>query len=76
MLSTTERTDLEVKLKKTKDLSEWKRIFVVLGYDEGQSVEEIAETLRISPFTVEDYLKEYKSNNKTKNDPRGGSDSK
>jgi transposase len=75
-LSTSERIDLELKLKKTKDLSEWKRIFAILGFDAGQSVEELSKTLRLSPFTIEDYLKEYNSNDKTKNDPRGGGSSK
>lgn len=31
---------------------------------------------RLSKWTVEEYLKEYSSHNKTKNDPRGGSSSK
>lgn len=75
-LSVSERSILESRLKKTKDLSEWKRIFAILGFDEGQSIEELAETLRLSRFTIEDYLKEYNSDDKTKNDPRGGSSSK
>jgi transposase len=75
-ITPTEKLQLEAQLKKTKDLSQWKRIFSVLAYDEGKSVDEIAETLRISVFTVEDYLKEYRSKNKTKNDPRGGGSSK
>jgi transposase len=75
-LSVSERTHLETQLKRTKDVSEWKRTFTILEYDKGASVGEIAMILRISVFTVEDYLKEYSSNNKTKNDPRGGSESK
>lgn len=75
-LSAPERSDLEFKLKKTKDLSEWKRIFAILGFDDGQSIEELSKTLRLSRFTIEDYLKEYNSNDKTKNDPRGGGSSK
>ena len=71
-----EKASLEAALKKTKDLSEWKRIFAIIGYDDGQSIEELAETLRLSPFTVEQYLKKYNSDSKTKNDPRGGRDSK
>lgn len=75
-LSLAERAKLEAQLKKTHDASEWKRVFVVLEYDDGKLVDDIASILRISTFTVEDYLKEYNSNDKTKNDPRGGSDSK
>jgi len=76
MLSITERTHLEKQLKKTRDSSEWKRICVILGYDDGVTIDELARILRISPHTVDNYLKEYKSNNKTKNDPRGGSEPK
>jgi hypothetical protein len=35
LLSESERAELETKIKKTKDLSEWKRIFAILGYDDG-----------------------------------------
>lgn len=76
LLNENENSELERKLKKTNDLSEWKRIFVVVGYDNGQSIEELAELLRISTLTVESYLREYSSNNKTKNDSKGGSQSK
>ena len=75
-LNEPEIASLEASLKKTKDLTEWKRIFAILEYDNGQSIEELAHTLRISPFTIEKYLKEYSSHDKTKNDPRGGGHSK
>jgi len=76
ILDPAERSDLEEKLKKTRDLSEWKRIFVILEYDAWVSVEELALTLRISHYTIEDYLRDYEIRNKTKNNPRGGSQSK
>ncbi len=47
-----------------------------MSYDEGQSVDELAKQTRLSPWTIEQYLKEYNSRNKTKNDPRGGSNPK
>lgn len=75
-LTTEERNSLESDLKKTKDAAEWRRLFVILGYDEGQSIDELAFLTRLSKWTVEEYLKEYSSKNKTKNDPRGGSFSK
>jgi transposase len=75
-LTTEERKSLESDLKKTKDAAEWKRLFVILGYDEGQSIDELAFLTRLSRWTVEEYLKQYSSQNKTKNDPRGGSSSK
>jgi len=76
LLSDQERKDLEVSLKQARDASEWKRIFVILSYDEGQSVEELARLVRLSPWTVEEYLKQYSSRNKTKNDPPPGGSSK
>jgi len=75
-LSQEERSHLERKLKKAKDSGDWKRIFVILSYDDGLSIEELAKLTRLSPWTVEDYLKNYSSKNKTENDPRGGSSSK
>jgi len=75
-LTEEERRSLESDLKKTKVLAEWKRLFVILSYDEGQSVEELARLTRLSKWTIEDYLKRYSSHNKTKNDPKGGCSSK
>lgn len=75
-LTQEERTELERKMKKTGDAGDWKRIFVILSYDDGLSIEELAKLTRLSPWTVEEYLKKYSSKNKTENDPRGGSSSK
>ena len=71
-----EKRKLEADLKQTKDASEWKRIFVIISYDEGQSIGELVRLTRLSKWTIEDYLKKYSSENKTKNDPRGGGSSK
>lgn len=76
LLTGDEKFKLEADLKKAKDSAEWKRLFVILSYDEGESVEELARLMRLSPWTVEEYLKKYSSENKTKNDPRGGGTSK
>ncbi|MGH2612117.1 MAG: IS630 family transposase [Rhabdochlamydiaceae bacterium] len=75
-LTADERNSLESDLRKTKDAAEWKRLFVILGYDKGQSIDELAFLTRLSKWTVEEYLKQYSSQNKIKNDPRGGSSSK
>jgi transposase len=75
-LHNEERRDLESHLKWAKSLDEWKRLFVILRFDEGQSIEELARQTCLSKWTVELYLKEYSSQNKTKNGPRGGSSSK
>jgi transposase len=75
-LSEQEKRGLEADLKKTRDSAEWKRLFVILSYDEGQSIEDLARLTRLSTWTIEEYLKKYSSQNKTKNDPTGGSSSK
>jgi transposase len=75
-LSAEERRSLEADLRKTKDLAEWRRLFVILSYDEGQSIDELSVLTRLSRWTIEEYLKQYSSHNKTKNDPQGGSSSK
>jgi len=75
-LTDDERSSLESALKKARDAAEWRRLFVILSYDEGQSIDELALLTRLSRWTVEEYLKQYSSHNKTKNDPRGGSSSK
>lgn len=76
LLTEQERLNLEAELKRAKNSADWKRLFVILSYDEGQSVEELARLTRLSQWTVEGYLKEYSAKNKTKNDHRGGSSSK
>jgi len=75
-LTEQERSSLESELKKAKNAADWKRLFVIISYDEGLSIAELAKLTRLSPWTVEEYLKEYSSKNKTKNDPRGGGSSK
>ena len=75
-LTEQERDSLESELRKTKDLPEWRRLFVILSYDEGQSVDDLAFLTRLSRWTIEEYLKQYSSHNKTKNDPKGGRSSK
>lgn len=75
-LTETERAKLEKELKKAKNIANWKRVFVILNFDDGLSVQELAQLTRLSPWTIEEYLKEYSSKRKTDNDPRGGSSSK
>ena len=55
-LTEDERRGLEAGLKGTKDLNEWRRLFVILGSDEGQSIEELSKLTRLSEWTIEDYL--------------------
>lgn len=58
-LSSFERCDLTDRHRRTKDGVIRDRIKVVLSYDLGKSVEEIAEMLLLSPRSVSRYIKEY-----------------
>lgn len=75
-LTPVQRADLEYKLRRPKDYSERNRLCVILGHDEGISGQDLAKTLRISLFTVQEYLREYDSQDKTGSSPRGGRESK
>ncbi|QYF49375.1 hypothetical protein RHABOEDO_001705 [Candidatus Rhabdochlamydia oedothoracis] len=57
-LTPSQIADLEHKLKHPKDYSERNRLCVILGYDEGISTKNLAKTLRISPITVQEHLRE------------------
>ncbi len=56
-LTNQERLELETLLRLSKEASDWRRLFVILSYDEGQSVDELARQTRLSPWTIEQYLK-------------------
>ena len=71
-ISTGQKINLEAKLRKAREASERNRLCVVLGHDEGLSIDELAKALRLSHATVCNYLKDYESEQKTKNDPKGG----
>ena len=64
---------LEIQLRKTREVSERTQLCVILGYDDGLSIEELGRVLRISQATVYAYLNAFKNSDKTKNDPIGGS---
>jgi hypothetical protein len=70
ILTADEKENLEKQLKRPRDYTERNRICVILGYDEGISVETLVASLRLHPVTVREYLQDYKSNKKTKNNPR------
>ena len=71
LLIEQEKRDREVALKRTKDLSKSKGLFVIVSYDEGQSIEELARLTRLSKWAIEEYLKQYSSHNNSKNNPTG-----
>lgn len=76
MLTTDQKKMLELRLKMAKDISERNRLCVILGRNDGVSLEDLALVLRISLATVYNYLDDFDSEQKTKNDPRGGSEPK
>lgn len=71
-----EKEKLERSLKQTRQVSERNRICVILGYSEGNRVEDISKFLRLSLATVYKYINEYLASQKTQNAPKGGSASK
>lgn len=75
-ISVDQKNMLEIQLRKAREASERNRLCVILGHDDGLSIEELAKALRISHATVCNYLKDFDSQQKTSPDPRGGSESK
>jgi transposase len=71
-ISPDQKANLEAKLKRAREASERNRLCVVLGHDEGLSIDELAKALRLSHATVCNYLKDYESEQKTDHDPKGG----
>jgi len=71
-LTTEERVLLEATLKMTKDSHEKDRLRVILGYDEGYPLQEIANILKISERSVYGYLEDYDREKKTANNPHEG----
>ena len=47
---------LEAEVRKAHNIAERNRLCVILGHDEGLTVEELAKALRISHATVCNYL--------------------
>ncbi len=71
-LSETQKLELEKRLRRSRDVDERNRLCVILGFDDGSSVDELASVLRISRPTVYNYLKNFHLDQKVKNSPRGG----
>lgn len=76
MITSDQKAALERQLRKTHDISERNRLCVILGHNDGLSIDNLAKALRLSRATVCSYLEDFDSQQKTKNDPRGGLDSK
>lgn len=67
---------LESQLRKAREASERNRLCVILGHNDGLSIAELAKVLRLSHATICGYLEDFNREQKSKNDPRGGSESK
>lgn len=75
-ISSDQKLELERRARQTKDKHEHTRLCVILARSEGMSIESIAQAHRISVQSVYRYLAEYETEEKTKHDQRGGSESK
>jgi len=75
-LDRTRKRQLERSLKKAHKIAERNRLCVILGYDDGLSVEELATVLRITHATVYNYLNDFWTEQKTTNSPGSGRPSK
>lgn len=67
-----QKLELERKLRHSRKIDDRNRLCVILGYDEGSSIDELASILRISHATVYNYLNDFHKNQKIENLPRGG----
>src|SRR5438128_714020 len=76
ILTTSEREDFTKKVKQTRDVNERNRLCTLLSYDMGKTISDIATFLYIGQSTVYQYLADFENNKKTRNDNRGGSESK
>ena len=76
-LTQIEKKVLEAEIKKCREVSDKRnRACVILGHDEGLTIEQMAKTFRLSQATIYNYLKDYKDEEKLQNEPRGGRESK
>jgi transposase len=75
-LTVDQKNILESKLRMAREASERNRLCVILGHDDGRTIEELAKVLRISHATVCNYLRDFTSGQKAKNDQRGGAEPK
>lgn len=76
ILSPEIKSQLERRVRQTRDKHEHTRLCVILARSEGISPELIAQTLRISVSSVYQYITDYEKENRTQHDTRGGSVSK
>ncbi len=72
ILQPGKRAELEILVRKTKNMDERVRLCAVLAYDEGHDVSDIANILKISESSAYNYINDYLQKNKIAHDPKGG----
>jgi len=75
-LTADQKASLEAQLKKAREASERNRLCVILGFDDGHSIDDLAKVLRLNRATVYNYLQDFTSTHKTNHDARGGTNAK
>jgi transposase len=71
-LTPCERTLLENRVRKARDVHEKDRLRVILARDDGLKPKMIAQVLRLSVRVIFDYLAGWEREKKTKHDDKGG----
>ena len=71
-----EKIRFKTRINLVKDVDERNRLCVLLAWDKGKKVSEIAEVLQLSRDTVYRYIREYKKDSKSSHYPKGGSSGK
>ena len=71
-LDREQKRQLEYQLKTARKACERNRLCVILGYDDGLSIEELTLALRISSATAYNYLNDFWKKQKTTNAPKSG----
>ena len=72
LLTDDQKAALELQLKKAREASERNRLCVILGHNEGLSIDNLSKYLRISRTSVCDYINDFDTKQKNKNDQKGG----
>jgi transposase len=76
-LTKAQKEVLESEAKKSREVSNKRdRSCIILGHDEGLTIEQLAKAFRLSHATICNYLKDYRDEEKIQNEPRGGRESK
>jgi len=76
-LTQVQKEVLESEAKKSREISNKRnRACIILGHDEGLTIDQLAKVFRLSHATICNYLKDYRAEEKIQNELRGGRESK